>query len=404
MNASEARCRDCGGPLQEDLQCKRCADRTVARIIRRDISFLTALAVCAVLLFLCTRSIAKWDNGVTRSRAEQWFASGTKAAAAGDLQGATKAFRRAAVDQPHEFRYSLALAKSLEAGDQNEEARQILLELRESSPEDPQVNLEIARIAAKRQDLTEASRYYRHALFGNWPDADSSQARIRIRLELLRFELLQNQREAAMSDALLLDSEIPQADVSSRLALANVYLDMQEWDRALRVFNQVLAAHRDNVQALLGAAKANLNRGQFFAANTAMETAWSHGEHTEEAARLRDLIRIVLQNDPSLRRLPTSDRFSRSIAALDTSLLRLQSCGSTYAAGSPEREEISGAISRIVALKGQLSENDFSHDSLVDTLSLVYDSETLANRRCAASGQTDNALLIISRKAREFDR
>ena len=42
--------------------------------------------------------------------------------------------------------------------------------LRESEPEDREINLQLARLAASRQDVTEALRFYHNALYAPWPN------------------------------------------------------------------------------------------------------------------------------------------------------------------------------------------------------------------------------------------
>jgi tetratricopeptide (TPR) repeat protein len=97
--------------------------------------------------------------------AVEWYRRGLGQLDAGHAEDAIDSFRRATVKYRDEKRYALALARALASTRQYEAARRALLALREAAPEDPDINLQLARLAADRQDVTEAIRYYHHALY-----------------------------------------------------------------------------------------------------------------------------------------------------------------------------------------------------------------------------------------------
>src|SRR5436305_1376868 len=73
----------------------------------------------------------------------------------GRIDESIDSFRRATVKNRVDQRYVLALAHGLELKGDTEGARAVLLALRESAPEDPDINLQLARLAAARSDVTE---------------------------------------------------------------------------------------------------------------------------------------------------------------------------------------------------------------------------------------------------------
>src|SRR4029077_5134395 len=94
--------------------------------------------------------------------------------------------RRAPAEDPPATRSALALAGALSStADRTDEARRILLTVREARPELGEVNLQLARLAAAGGNLPEAARYYHNAIYGVWTgDAERSRPR-EVRRELV---------------------------------------------------------------------------------------------------------------------------------------------------------------------------------------------------------------------------
>ena len=134
-----------------------------AASIHREILQLSVLFLIAVVTFFLTRALAANNRDMSLRDAAEWFRRGQGAIAAGKLDEAIDAFRRAAVRNRTDKTYVLALARALALNHAGEAARAALLTLRDSAPEDADVNLELARLAAERQDVTEALRFYHNA-------------------------------------------------------------------------------------------------------------------------------------------------------------------------------------------------------------------------------------------------
>src|SRR6202049_1625270 len=167
--------------------------------IHREILQRALLIAVAVAAFFITRAIAANNRDMSLRDAAEWYERGQRQLDAGDADAAIDSFRRATVKHRDEKRYVLALARALASTRQYDTARSALLTLRESAPEDPDINLQLARLAADRQDVTEAINYYHHALYAPWP-TDQIDARRRARLELIRFLLPHDQANRALSE------------------------------------------------------------------------------------------------------------------------------------------------------------------------------------------------------------
>jgi hypothetical protein len=77
------------------------------------------------------------------------------------------------------------LAAALGANHQDDAARQVLLGLRDTTPEDSEVNVRLARFEAPPDELTGAVRYYQNAVYGSW--GDRTDARRQVRIELIQY-------------------------------------------------------------------------------------------------------------------------------------------------------------------------------------------------------------------------
>jgi Flp pilus assembly protein TadD len=139
-------------------------------LIHREILQVGVLILTAVVGFFLTRAVAANNRDMTHRDAEAWYQRGQQLMSAGRVEEPASSLRRASVRNRHERRYALALAQALQETGDTESARAALLTLREASPGDADVNLALARLAARRQDVTEALRFYHDALYP--PNAD----------------------------------------------------------------------------------------------------------------------------------------------------------------------------------------------------------------------------------------
>ena len=107
-------------------------------------------------------------------------------------------------------------------GDQDEAARQVLLDLRERKPEDSETNLQLARLEARRGDRTAVGRYYQTAIVALWK-TDQRPAQHQVRGEFIEFLLKHDERDRALSELLVLEASLPD-DVPSQVAAGNMLL------------------------------------------------------------------------------------------------------------------------------------------------------------------------------------
>ena len=143
------------------------------------------LTVVVIGGFFLTRAAARANHTLRLHDATAWYERGDRDLASGHPEAAIAALRRATAIDRGQRASRFALAEALAGAGQDDAARQVLLGIREVNPEDPEINLRLARLDARRQDLTSAVRYYQNALYGLWPD-ERGTARRQVRVELIR--------------------------------------------------------------------------------------------------------------------------------------------------------------------------------------------------------------------------
>jgi predicted Zn-dependent protease len=139
-----------------------------------------------VATFFGTRAVARGNEAMRRRQAAAWFEVSQRASRAGSAETAVTALRRAVSMDSGSRRHRLALADALEMAGFDEEAKRALLALRDAEPEDPDANLELARLEARGSDTDAARRYYQSALAGLWRPEHADERRM-ARIELVEF-------------------------------------------------------------------------------------------------------------------------------------------------------------------------------------------------------------------------
>lgn len=131
-----------------------------------------------------------------QARGRKLYEVGLTATQAGHYEQAIDAFRAALTCDPTNSQYQLSLARALrDSNDPHllEEAESYLIALWQRTPQDAAVNLALARVAAHRGSIEDATRYYHNAMYGVW-NSDPDNNRNRARVELIQFLLKKGAR------------------------------------------------------------------------------------------------------------------------------------------------------------------------------------------------------------------
>jgi hypothetical protein len=393
--ADTSSCPRCDGPLI-DSRCPRCDREIEARFVHREVIGLILLCVVVVVGFVLTRAAAAANRRLRLRDAAVWYEAGQHDLAAGRIEASIKALRRASAIDRDERRYRLALAAALGADRQDDAARQVLLGIRTSTPEDPSVNVQLARLEARHDDLTGAVRYYQSAVYGLW-DVDQADARRHVRIELIRYLLTHEQRGRALSELLVLSGNVPD-DAASQTEAGQLFLQAGEPRRGLDHFRRALRADATNRAALAGAGEAAFELRDYASAQRYLHAL---PEPSERLAETRTITDLVLTRDPLRPRLPLRER--QKILALNvaSALQALDTCIAGKGEGAQAlHDRIAPLRAEVETLEPQMTVARLrqSPEVIDAAVSLICRLEQRRRDACGPGTPLDRALLLVGER------
>jgi tetratricopeptide (TPR) repeat protein len=360
-----------------------------AAIIHREMVQLAALIVVAALAFFSTRRVAAANHETATRDAREWYRRGQAAMAAGLIDDAADDFRRAAVRRRGDRTYGLALSQALAARGDTIAARRQLMALREAAPEDPDVNLALARLNAAGGDRDEAQRFYYNALYAPWP-AEKRDARRAVRMELIRFLATHGETSRALSELLTVSAEVPE-NPHQQVELAALFSAAGDHRRALEHFQRALQLAPGDAAAVEGAGLEAFHIGDYaLARNYLGGTTASTGE----VAAAREIVELVLNNDPLAARIGAAERRRRLQVNLEHAREAMARCGAPTTANPA-----TGLTGEIDAYMSGLKPRHFiDQDTIEAGLDIISRVESHVTQNCSAAAPLDRALLLIARR------
>jgi tetratricopeptide (TPR) repeat protein len=363
--------------------------RQRAPLIQREVIALALLSALAVGGFLMTRAAAAAHQRLRLRDAAELYERGQQALAAGHFAAAVDVLRRASAIDVDARGYKLALARALVADNRIEPARQVLVSLRARVPEDPSVNLQLARLEAGRGDGIAAVSYYHHALYGAW-GTDEIRQRQNVRVELVRYLLDRGDRRRAVSELLVLGANLPD-DVDAQRETAELFLMAGDASHAPEHYDRVLEERPRDQRALAGAARAAFALQdyrrviRFVPADTV----------DPDLAALRDISEAVQREDPLQPRLARAERVRRVQRGVSRALERFAACAAVSAA-DVSFTRLHEALLRARHGITVAAVRD-TPDLLDDGVALVARAQQRADAICGGSGVRDRAWAAIAR-------
>ena len=370
------------------------------RIVQRELVLLILLSALTIPLFVLTRSAAARNRTRNIEIGNVWYRQGQEQLRAGNTQQAIDSFRNATTNDHDNANYTLALATALAAENHIEEARQALLRLRASAPESGEINLNLARLAAKESKMGEAVRYYHNALYGVWPPDRMASQRTTVRMELIRFLLGAGDKSEALSELLILSSDTPD-NGTAHDSVGQLFLEAGDSQHALEQFTRSLRVNGKDADALRGAGRASFDLADYVKARQYMETAFANGSRSPDIPRLLETTRLVLSDDPLSPKLGTEERVRRLTKDLNVASNELQSCAmkktddpNSLVILQPLLEEFGEGLDgpfRAKALRGD-------PEGFRTGLNLIQRAGTATEHVCSESSSLHSALLLIAKK------
>jgi tetratricopeptide (TPR) repeat protein len=384
-------CARCGGPLV-DAHCQACERKSESTFVHREIVVLVVLSTLVAVGFVLTRAAAGANRAHRLRDAAAWYDAGERYLAGGQPEPAIRALRRATAIDRDSRTYRLALAGGLAADRQDDAARQVLLGVRESSPEDPEVNVRLARLEARHDDVTGTVRYYQNAVYGSW-GGDQGDARRQVRIEMIRYLLAHQQRGRALSELLVLSGNLPD-DVQSQTEAGQLFLEAGDPPRGLDRFRQALRIDPKNPAALAGAGEAAFEVGDYASVQRYLRAVEPASSHLLE---LREVADLVLTRDPLRPGLALRQRQERVLAGLRRALAVLDDCANKQPANSRALESLRAEASELEP-KLALERVRRTPESVDAGLNLIYRIEQRTAEMCGQGSAFDRALLLMGRR------
>ncbi len=149
------------------------------------------------------------------------------------------------------------------------------------------MNVQLARLEARHDDLTGTVRYYQNGI--PLVEDDQLDARREVRIGLIRYLLAHEQRGRALSELLVLSGNLPD-DVTSQTEAGQLFLDAGKPGRGLDRFRQALRIDPKNPAALAGAGEAAFEAGDYTSARRYLHAVDSPSARVSELRSVTDLV------------------------------------------------------------------------------------------------------------------
>jgi len=372
-------------------------------ILRDGLTFLS-LALITAVLFAVTLFLFHTFATHRQELAQRWSARGQAAIASGHPDQAIVALRAALSYAPGERSYELLLAQALGDAGHTEEAYNYFLGLWETQPGDGFINLSLARLAAKKNDMRATINYYRAAIYGTW-EGDGVVRRREVRLELARYLIPHHDLNSARTELLIAGGNAPD-DVGLSLTLAQLLEQASAPYDALNYYRKVLARDPNNQQALEAAGRLEYGFGNFEEAHRLLERAkHEQAANAPSQAALSPNMEAMLDtseqilNLAPLKKLPAKERVTRILKARDLAKKRFDSCNAqvSAASGSPSPLQTLGALGKSKEAtidRAALLNDMWEQDAVVK---LVYDTEIQTSQICGSPTGDDALLLMLAK-------
>jgi len=367
---------------------------------------LLILTLGASIGFAGVRHLVTRYNANQQARGRKLYAKGITAAEAARYDDAIDAFRAALTCDPTNSQYQLSLARALrDSGDPRrlDEAESYLIALWQRTPQDAAVNLALARVAAHRGSVEDATRYYHNAMYGVW-NADADSSRNKARIELIEFLLGKNARAQADSELIALAASLP-ANPAAHLQAAQLFTQAQDYAGALSQHEAVLRIDPTNAAAMAGAGDAAYRSGNYTLAQRYLRAAVNANPEDESSRRLLASTDLVLGSNPFQSHISDVERNRRITAAFDQAEQRLTECARQTEVDLSSNSSSAGSTlatlqSHWSAVKPDLkqlrspAETDLP-DAIMD---VVFQIERQTAASCGPPQGLDLALLLISER------
>ena len=356
-----------------------------------SLAFLTAFTI---VVFLAVTAISRIYNTQQLALAGRWSSRGSAELKAQHFPAAISDFRTALLYSRDDATYELYLAQALMGEKKYDEAVAYLTNLWDRHPEDGEVNLELARVAAAKGDTNGAIRYYHNAIYSIWP-ADLERERRKARFELIDLMLRDRAYAQAQAELIALSANLGD-DPAQRAQVGSLFLAAQDNDHALTEFRMSLRGDPHKQAAMAGAGRAAFELARYSEAARYLREAVEAAPNDAASAGLLRVADHVLQMDPSRQGITVAERNRAVIVDFTTAGARLDVCNvlaasSALAPWQTLRQNWTNLKPHITAYG--LRQDP---DRVQAAMKLVFDIEHQTAGACGPPSEADTALQLIA--------
>src|SRR5271163_1965448 len=301
------------------------------KLVFRDTFALLTLLLVTIAFFTATLFLFRSFSQLRARLAQRWLARGEAALHSGHPGLAVEDLRSALAYSPGQRSIEVELAEALAGAGRIQEATSYFNTLWEAEPGSGIINLQLARLAVREKNQTDALVHYHASIYGTW-EGDGTIRRRDVRMELINYLIQIGRFEQARSELLIASGNAPD-DPEVKLQIAALMEKAEDPGSAGQIYRSILLHQSRNLTALKGAARTAFALGNFVQSRDYVERALANPTEESDSAQerqdLRDLLEqsvqiLLLYPSPALTVRAQAERVLR-----DRNLVyeRLRDCG-----------------------------------------------------------------------------
>ncbi len=288
---------------------------------------LLSVIVILVIAGLATldRFLANAQEAEVQHVAQQSHLDGLRLRRAGKIKEAIEAFRRAHALERQDTGYELDLIDALLDGGKPDQAELLIRDVLEREPNDGRTNLLAAHLMLARGKTAEAESYYHRAVYGEWP-SDPNAHRVAVRMELADFLAAKGKQQELLAELLPLQEEVGKNDRAAEKRIAQLFLAAGSPSRAVDEYRALIKQNPKDASAYASLGDAELQLGEYGLARDAFRTAAAQKPNDASIRQRLSLSGTLKALDPRPRRLPSMEKYRRSLEILGLAQFSLNRC------------------------------------------------------------------------------
>ena len=343
------------------------------------------------LLYGADKSLADLETSELRSEALRKYQSGNTHLAEGRAREAISDFTRACALERNNREYEIALAMAQIADKQLAAADETLNDVLQRYSNDSRANLLMARIMVARKQYAEADSYYHRAIYGSWV-RDAEHSSVEARLELVNFLSQHGTPKELLADLLPLESEA-QTNHDFARKLPDLFL-AGSVNRAVEAYRSLIRQQPDDVEAYAGSARAELISGNYQAAQLAFTNALRRKPGDATLVQWIAIAGKVMALDPTPRRLPSHEKYRRSMELLASTEDAAKACVAGKEA-APSIQPLLDSADRLIAAKVKGSLPNELAEQRLDAAEKLWQARI---KLCGRPPAWNDALALVMQK------